>query len=111
MNNYSPDGSGDNVEITDFELLGTIGQGGYGTILLAEDEDKNQFAIKAIRKALVLSTPDGIVDIFKERGVMSMDNKFKCSLYFAFQDQGYLYLGECGIDYGLYRCCLGHKYL
>ena len=33
------------MTLDDFELLGTIGKGGFGTILLAEAEDQ-RFAIK-----------------------------------------------------------------
>ena len=35
------------TSLNDFEILGTIGKGGFGTILLAEAEDQ-KFAIKGL---------------------------------------------------------------
>lgn len=74
--------------ISDFNLLGTIGRGGFGSVVLAEDEDMRKYAIKAVKKSLILSIADGVEDVFKERKVMAMQNKFKCSLFFTFQDSG-----------------------
>ena len=44
------------TSLNDFEILGTIGKGGFGTILLAEAEDQ-KFAIKGlVKKKLCLIT-------------------------------------------------------
>ena len=81
------------MSIDDFEVLGLIGRGSFGKILLAIDSDDRKVALKVLKKSTVLMTEDGVEDIFKEKRILQLQNRFKSTAYYTFQDSDFLYMG------------------
>lgn len=74
----------------DFEMVGVLGQGGFGTVVLVQrhEHPDELFAIKIIDKA------SGAESALKERRIMSgVRHPFLACLRFAFQTPTKLYLG------------------
>lgn len=55
---------------------------------------RKKVAIKCLKKSVVLTTEDGVEDVFKERRILELKYPFKCSLRYAFQDKKNLYIGN-----------------
>ena len=81
------------MSIDDFEVLGLIGRGSFGKILLAIDSEDRKVALKVLKKSTVLMTEDGVEDIFKEKRILQLQNRFKSTAYYTFQDSDFLYMG------------------
>ena len=87
------------AELSDFSLQGVLGQGEFGTVMMAIKHDTQKvYAIKVLRKDNIVHRGGRAVDhAVTEKQVlqdMSMNggHPFIVSLHFAFQDVGHLYL-------------------
>jgi len=92
---FNEDDEDEDIEmsIDDFEVLGLIGRGSFGKILLAIDSEDRKVALKVLKKSTVLMTEDGVEDIFKEKRILQLQNRFKSTAYYTFQDADFLYMG------------------
>ena len=92
---FNEDDEDEDIEmsIDDFEVLGLIGRGSFGKILLAIDSEDRKVALKVLKKSTVLMTEDGVEDIFKEKRILQLQNRFKSTAYYTFQDSDFLYMG------------------
>ena len=86
FNEDEDDDEGPDMSIEDFEVLGLIGRGSFGKILLAIDSEDRKVALKVLKKSTVLMTEDGVEDIFKEKRILQLQNRFKSTAYYTFQD-------------------------
>jgi serum/glucocorticoid-regulated kinase 2 len=78
------------ISFSDFDVVGVLGQGGFGTVVLVKRHlsSDEYFAIKIIDKQ------SGAESALKERRIMSgVRHPFLACLRFAFQTQSKLYLG------------------
>ncbi|KAG9398793.1 hypothetical protein AC1031_014112 [Aphanomyces cochlioides] len=77
------------LSFRDFEILGVLGQGGFGTVVLVQRKSHDElFAIKVVDKV------NGSASALKERRILStLRHPFLARLRFAFQTQSKLFLG------------------
>ncbi|KAF0693958.1 Aste57867_15126 [Aphanomyces stellatus] len=77
------------LSFRDFEILGVLGQGGFGTVVLVQRKSHDEmFAIKVVDKS------SGSASALKERRILStLRHPFLARLRFAFQTQSKLFLG------------------
>ena len=81
-----------NVDLSNFEIIKTIGRGSLGKILLADYKKSNDlYAIKVIRKDQILS--DDLIDnILLEKQILTFArNEFILNLSFFFQNKERIY--------------------
>lgn len=79
----------------DFVVLGTLGEGGFGKVLLVRGvKTENVHAMKILKKQEILARGRKSVDwVVAERNVLSvLQHPFIVSLHYAFQDDQALYL-------------------
>jgi len=84
------------ISINDFEMIGELGQGGFGKVFLVRKKNCDDFqALKVIKKSLLQSGKDRritVEEIFSEKDIMiKSDNPFLVKLVCCFQDEGNLY--------------------
>lgn len=84
------------ITINDFEMIGELGQGGFGKVFLVRKKNCDEFqALKVIKKSLLQSGKDRritVEEIFSEKDIMiKSDNPFLVKLISCFQDEGNLY--------------------
>lgn len=86
------DGPPAKVTIKDFELMGEIGRGSFGTVYLVKKLDTMQiYAMKKIAKQS-FNTPKEIEQAMAERNVWAgVDSPFISKLHYSFQDSKHLY--------------------
>ena len=82
----------DNVKLTSFDILLQIGRGGYGKVYLAVlPTTGKKYAIKAIRKDLLIRD-DLVKNAAEERDILlSCDHPFLCGMEYVFQTSLRLY--------------------
>ena len=51
-------------------------------------------ALKVLKKSVVLTTEDGVDDVFKESRILRLQYPFKSSIYYTFQDKKNVYIGK-----------------
>jgi len=82
------------LKSSDFEILKVIGKGAFGEVRIVRDKqnDKKIFAMKTMLKKMMVAK-NQLGHIVAERDLMAeADNPWLVKLFFAFQDQTYLYL-------------------
>ena len=80
------------VRLEDFKLIKELGRGGFGTVILAKDEDKQLYAMKRIRKDILLKL-DAVNGFIVERNILSKQkHPFLLSLKHAFESELRYYL-------------------
>ena len=57
------------ANISDFKLLAKLGKGGFGTVILAKDDRKGLYAMKRIRKDLLLDE-NAVSNFIIERDIL-----------------------------------------
>ena len=82
------------LKMESFNILSVLGRGYYGKVMLVEHkESKEIFALKTIRKSLLVNE-NKVENVILERNILlSIDHPFIVSLKFAFQSESKLYLG------------------
>ncbi|KAF8564842.1 hypothetical protein P879_09260, partial [Paragonimus westermani] len=90
-----------NCQLTDFEVIGTIGVGGFGRVqLVCLKNNRNQsFALKKLKKKYVVETRQQEHILNEKIILLAADNDFIVKLYKTFTDNVYLYF--------LLEACLG----
>jgi serine/threonine protein kinase len=80
------------VSMANFKILSVLGRGYYGKVMLCqEQETKNYFAIKSVRKSRLLEA-NKVHTIISERNILTkLDHPFIVSLKFAFQTPSKFY--------------------
>lgn len=82
------------LKSSDFEILKVIGKGAFGEVRIVRDKNKNAkiYAMKTMLKKMMIAK-NQLGHIVAERDLMAeADNPWLVKLFFAFQDQQYLYL-------------------
>ena len=84
------------ITINDFDVIGELGQGGFGKVFLVRKKNSEELlALKVIKKTLLQSGKDRritVEEIFSEKDIMiKSDNPFLVKLICCFQDEGSLY--------------------
>ncbi|KAF5400164.1 cGMP-dependent protein kinase [Paragonimus heterotremus] len=90
-----------NCQLTDFEVIGTIGVGGFGRVQLVclKNNRSQSFALKKLRKKFVVETRQQEHVLNEKVILLAADNDFIVKLYKTFTDNVYLYF--------LLEACLG----
>lgn len=86
--------SSSSLSMACFKILSVIGRGYYGKVMLVEErETKELFAIKSIRKKMLLNQ-NAMKTVINEKKILSrLQHPFITSLKFAFQTSSKFYLG------------------
>lgn len=81
------------AQISDFDMLTTIGRGAFGEVRLVRKRDTGTiYAMKKLRKVDMVKK-DQVAHVRAERDVLTQSRHDRVvKLYFSFQDAGYLYL-------------------
>eukprot|EP00656_Telonema_subtile_P033681 TRINITY_DN3747_c0_g2_i1.p1 TRINITY_DN3747_c0_g2~~TRINITY_DN3747_c0_g2_i1.p1 ORF type:complete len:620 (+),score=129.25 TRINITY_DN3747_c0_g2_i1:33-1892(+) len=89
----SPVLSPSGISLDDFELLHTIGEGGYGKVFTGRKKDSNKiYAIKVLKKSTVVSKKT-LSYIWAERNVLAtVRHPFLVSMRFSFQTDRKLFM-------------------
>ena len=90
-----------NVTLDQYEVITTLGMGGFGRVELVSDKNKKQttYALKCLSKKHVVATQQQ-EHIFNEKDILlSLDSNFIIKLFRTFKDKKYVYL--------LMEVCLG----
>ncbi|XP_031617162.1 cGMP-dependent protein kinase 1 isoform X2 [Contarinia nasturtii] len=89
----------DHIQLSDLEIIGTLGVGGFGRVELVQYDKKETFALKILKKCEVASQGQ-IEHAYSEKDIMSScDSSFIVKLYKTYRNRKYLYF--------LMECCLG----
>ncbi|KAM7351497.1 protein kinase, cGMP-dependent at 21D isoform 2-T3 [Cochliomyia hominivorax] len=90
------------LQLTDLEVVATLGIGGFGRVELVKAYQKNSvdiFALKCLKKRHIVDTKQE-EHVFSERTIMlSCNSPFICRLYRTFRDEKYVYM--------LLEACMG----
>ncbi|KAG5446012.1 cGMP-dependent protein kinase 1 [Clonorchis sinensis] len=91
----------ENTQITDFELIATIGIGGFGRVQLVKlkRDSRKSFALKKLRKKCVVETRQQEHVLNEKNILLESENDFIVKLYRTFKDRACLYF--------LLEACLG----
>lgn len=85
-----PDGQ--QLSITDFEVLSKIGEGGFGTVLLVRKRSTGKlYALKVLVKKSMRRTGDARRAISESAAMQEIKHPFVVTLHFAFQDEKHVY--------------------
>jgi protein-serine/threonine kinase len=79
--------------LDDFHTIRVIGKGAFGEVRLVQKMDTGKiYAMKTILKTHAIEQQQ-LAHVRSERDVLAeSDSPWICSLYYSFQDRGYLYL-------------------
>ncbi|XP_055301240.1 cGMP-dependent protein kinase 1 isoform X2 [Sitodiplosis mosellana] len=89
----------DHIQLSDLEIIGTLGVGGFGRVELVQYDKKETFALKILKKVDV-ATQGQIEHAYSEKDIMSScDSSFIVKLHKTYRNRKYLYF--------LMECCLG----
>jgi len=89
--NDSKTGFTETVTVDDFEILQTIGKGGFGKVVKVKKKDTGKiYAMKIMNKSKI-SGQRQLQCLIAEKNIMLNDNPFLVHLYFAFQTEDKLY--------------------
>jgi len=90
-----------NVQLTDYTTIATLGMGGFGRVELVQDKNNKEksYALKSLVKKHIVETKQQ-EHVFNEKKILlNMDSPFIIKLYKSFKDDRYVYL--------LMEVCLG----
>ena len=82
------------MSFKDFKIIKLIGRGSFGQVFLAKNEKtSNTYAIKALKKDVVLQDDDAVECTMLERDILSIasDCPFLAELFCAFQTEEHLF--------------------
>ncbi|EPX70827.1 AGC/NDR protein kinase Mug27 [Schizosaccharomyces octosporus yFS286] len=95
------------VQSNHFDLLVKLGQGGYGSVWLAKKKDTHEFVALKMMKKAVLQQMGEVRHILTERDVLTNTNsEWLIKLFYAFQDQSFVYLAMEYVPGGDFRTYL-----
>lgn len=82
------------VDLTHFELHRVLGKGGFGKVQVIQSRRNGDlYALKSISKAWLVQSSSNVQSVWLERHIMvQIRSPFLVPVYFAFQDERYLYL-------------------
>ncbi|XP_065357479.1 cGMP-dependent protein kinase, isozyme 1 [Calliphora vicina] len=90
------------MQLTDLEVVATLGIGGFGRVELVKAYQRNSvdiFALKCLKKRHIVDTKQE-EHVFSERTIMlTCNSPFICRLYRTFRDEKYVYM--------LLEACMG----
>lgn len=90
------------IEFNEFEIVATLGIGGFGRVELVKHEKDEQiktYALKCLKKKHIVDTHQE-EHVFSERTIMlSCNSPFICRLYRTYRDNKYVYM--------LLEACMG----
>ncbi|XP_075149654.1 uncharacterized protein LOC142223683 isoform X2 [Haematobia irritans] len=90
------------LQLTDLEVIATLGIGGFGRVELVKAYQKNSvevYALKCLKKRHIVDTKQED-HVFSERTIMlTCNSPFICRLYRTFRDEKYVYM--------LLEACMG----
>ena len=85
-------GSSGGLKLSDFSILGKLGEGGFGTVLLARLKSTGALcAIKLLLKQCMTTTMHAERVLREARTMMDTQHPFIVTLHGAFQDEQYVY--------------------
>ena len=85
-------GSSGGLKLSDFSILGKLGEGGFGTVLLARLKSTGALcAIKLLLKQCMTTTMHAERLLREARTMMDTQHPFIVTLHGAFQDEQYVY--------------------
>jgi len=81
------------IQMSDFHIVKVIGKGAFGEVRIVKHKTTNEiFAMKTMEKKM-MTAKNQLGHVVAERDIMAeADNPWLVKLFFAFQDQLYLYL-------------------
>ena len=80
--------------LNDFEMMKLVGKGSFGQVFLVQNKFSREFyALKSLKKDVVLHDPDGFECAKLERDVMKLGNvnPFLTKLFCTFQNDEHLF--------------------
>jgi len=86
---FIPTNSG--VTLDDFELLQTIGKGGFGKVVKVKKRDNGKVYAMKIMDKTKISGQRQLQCLIAEKNIMLNDNPFLIHLHYAFQSEDKLY--------------------
>lgn len=80
------------LSVRDFDVLTTLGQGGFGTVLLVRKRNTGKlYALKVLEKARMKKSVDAVRAISERAAMQEISHPFVTMLHFAWQDEGAVY--------------------